>query len=577
MAIGDTLNQNPFGTNFNPEEEERKKAERAAQNAMMGAGNIPASAFGQEPAVNFFSMEAAGQGNPIEIEVDKKLRDAEIMAQKEYQNSASTYTMPDGSIRMIFPEPLPGVAVGSPQDTFLKRMESGNPLTDAEIEAGNKFAESMKTTFDPVTGYSRESFEQAQEAKLNPPMTGMRPIDPITGEPISQSLADAINKVGLPDVQASVPIPQATQAPIAPMGQEETRAKLGGMTLNEYLNAPSETEGVSGLRTDPQGRMIPGSGLSDSVFKDYNLQRDQAFPDYEREAAAREARLAARPAPGEAISDRDRRAARGDDISMADQTAMAKANARGASPSEVARGNEVANALGVDLRTGQPLQQGLNFEQQLAKDKFEADQKRNEATAQSEQATSEAELTDKNSFNTSISSSTSPEGVVNYNQALNEYVRGGGSNKGYLEFLRKGQELEQKARDAGREPNLQSLIIGDPETGFRVLVEDGRIIQATPIRSKEDVPSKILEQQAAMKMLEDATEDYFSGDPKRIQKAERVITVLNIKSAFAGQLSAKEYFGIGRLTGKNYEAYDFAIKNPDNPKSKEILNKLRIN
>ena len=38
MAIGDTLNQNPFGTNYNAEEEERKKAELAAQGAMMGAG-----------------------------------------------------------------------------------------------------------------------------------------------------------------------------------------------------------------------------------------------------------------------------------------------------------------------------------------------------------------------------------------------------------------------------------------------------------------------------------------------------------------------------------------------------------
>ena len=37
---------------------------------------------------------------------------------------------------------------------------------------------------------------------------------------------------------------------------------------------------------------------------------------------------------------------------MADQTAMAKANARGATPSEVARGNQVANALGVDLPNG---------------------------------------------------------------------------------------------------------------------------------------------------------------------------------------------------------------------------------
>ena len=63
-------------------------------------------------------------------------------------------------------------------------------------------------------------------------------------------------------------------------------------------------------------------------------------------------------------------------ISMADQTAMAKANARDASPSEVARGNQVANALGLELKTGQPLQAtgGLTFDQQLAQDKFELEQ-----------------------------------------------------------------------------------------------------------------------------------------------------------------------------------------------------------
>ena len=64
MAIGDTPNQNLFGTNYNAEDEERKKAELAAQGAMMGAG-VPASAFGQAPAVAPFSMEAAGQVNPM--------------------------------------------------------------------------------------------------------------------------------------------------------------------------------------------------------------------------------------------------------------------------------------------------------------------------------------------------------------------------------------------------------------------------------------------------------------------------------------------------------------------------------
>ena len=41
----------------------------------------------------------------------------------------------------------------------------------------------------------------------------------------------------------------------------------------------------------------------------------------------------------------------------------------------------------------------------------------------SEQEALRVESADKDSFNTSISNSTSPEGVVDYNQALNEYVK----------------------------------------------------------------------------------------------------------------------------------------------------------
>ena len=49
-----------------------------------------------------------------------------------------------------------------------------------------------------------------------------------------------------------------TNTPMSPrpMGREETTERLGGRTLNEYLNAPDGTPGVSGLRTDAQGRMI---------------------------------------------------------------------------------------------------------------------------------------------------------------------------------------------------------------------------------------------------------------------------------------------------------------------------------
>ena len=74
---------------------------------------------------------------------------------------------------------------------------------------------------------------------------------------------------------------QPTQTP-RPMGRDETRARLGGRTLSEYLNAPNGTEGVSGLRTDAQGRMIPGGSQT----------REQAYSGYEKAAAERDQRAA---------------------------------------------------------------------------------------------------------------------------------------------------------------------------------------------------------------------------------------------------------------------------------------------
>ena len=136
------------------------------------------------------------------------------------------------------------------------------------------------------------------------------------------------------------------EAQFAPTGGLTT---VGGASLSEFLSGQAMPEQGFTQEESPLG----GRGVT--------LTPDQM----NTLSAEREARLDARPDFGEAVSDRDRRAARGDGISMADQTAMAKANARDASPSEVARGNQVANALGVDLKTGQPLQAtgGLTFDQ----------------------------------------------------------------------------------------------------------------------------------------------------------------------------------------------------------------------
>jgi len=238
-------------------------------------------------------------------------------------------------------DPGPVAAPGSPQAIF-EGIRAKGALSPELIAAGQKRAEAMGTTFDPETGFSRDPFQQAQQAQqaergalanrpgygyggavndqyqsadfdtisqgvFDTPMTGMRPINSETGEPLSQGVIDAAARAGLELPMGSVPLPKAPVNSV-PMGQDETRARLGGMTLNQYLNAPDGA--VSGLRTDPQGRMIPGRFDS----------RADAYGSYEREAAAREARQAARPDFGATISDRERRGT--GEMSMADATDM---------------------------------------------------------------------------------------------------------------------------------------------------------------------------------------------------------------------------------------------------------------
>ena len=187
----------------------------------------------------------------------------------------SYYTMPDGSRRFLFPEP----------PTFdLTREEVEDPLIKPDFFI----------------------------APTNPEMTPMRPVNPQTGEFLSENVIAAGKAAGktFPS-QVSLPVPQASQASSAAMGQEETRARLGDMTLNEYLNAPAGTPGVSGLRTDAQGRMIAPGTLSD--FERASQARQQRIGgtgSFAGDSAAREARIADRDRrPGETQTQRDTRIA----------------------------------------------------------------------------------------------------------------------------------------------------------------------------------------------------------------------------------------------------------------------------
>jgi hypothetical protein len=503
------------------------------------------------------------------------------------------------------------------ENTLIGQQEEEAPAVNTEGALMGNIPSNNLVSFVNTTGQQSDAMTQLADtasANIGVPMTGMRPIDPTTGQPLSQRVIDAANRAGLDLPQASVPLPQpasvlptlpavatdqpqvavspflqspdtpsglggpllrgfemvndAARGPNAPMGQDATRARLGGMTLNEYLNAPASTPGVSGLRTDAQGRMVPNiaqfqaqpevaqpavdSGAPSataqppvdalSSFERDSLARQQRIGgtgSFAGDSAAREARLAERDRlPGETQTERDTRIAQSrtqgsrleGGLSQSDLRDLAQGSARGATEGERARALQIQQRAGL----GEFKPDMTPLQEQALRTRIDAQET---AIGQSQAASA-----DTDSFNTSISNSTSAGGVVDYNKALNEYVRGGGSNRGYLEFLRKGKELAQEAIDAGRKPELESVIIGDPETGFRALVQDGRIMQATPIRSQDDDPSIIKTRDANIKLLEKAREDYFSGDPDRKANAEIQVIAVNMKNEFGGQLTAKDLF-----------------------------------
>lgn len=453
MAIGDTPNQNLFGTNYNAEEEERKKAELAAQNARMGAGEtLYRGATGIQDIAGMQGVPQGGtldptqgardlligrqfnRGGPVRISDMGSLiqepqnvpdLDSNIVAQvpgiQNIRNPGAFDPTNIEPVEQVGPPTTVGESIsqtynesvladlinrGFGQEAFQSQTLDGTPTysiynkrfgtlgsqvpySEASPEAKAQAMKFMlgtggqerplpETPTSPVrTPEQVQSILDEQRATQAASALGATPsVTPTVKTPSggAQGQAGAVQSPFLqsPDTPSGLGGPllrgfnmvnDASRPPSAPMGQEATRAALGGRTLNEYLTAPAGTEGVSGLQTDPQGRMIP-SGFE---------TRADAFPDYEDQATAREARLEARPDFGEAVSDRDRRAARGDGISMADQVDMAKANARGATPREIARGNQVANALGVDLKTGQPLQAtgGLTFDQIMKLEEFD--------------------------------------------------------------------------------------------------------------------------------------------------------------------------------------------------------------
>jgi hypothetical protein len=247
----------------------------------------------------------------------------------------------------ISPITLESLGLESPQQRILR--EGAQAATGA---SASQATPSVTPTIETPSGDAQGQVELPEPRGTF--STSPVSIDPSVTAPISA------------EEFAKLPVPEGTPAPVtiegtngigyqkAPEGMVKAMAPDGRMVFASPEQANKMNQAYAAeLSANTQAQK---DFLASDAAKEMSNRQIRAVQNstYSQESKAREARLAARPDFGDAVSDRERRAARGEGISMADRTAMAKASARGASPSEIARGNKIADELGVDLRTGQP-------------------------------------------------------------------------------------------------------------------------------------------------------------------------------------------------------------------------------
>ena len=196
---------------------------------------------------------------------------------------------------------------------------------------------------------------------LDPSVTGngVGMVNPLTGEPLP--FIQGVN--GTMNQQALLPEGLTASSPIP-----EGLVKAIGSDGRMILTSPAEAARLNAIESQTQkdDRAAQQKFLASDKAREFSNRqiRSSIMGDgqYGRDSLAREARQAARPDFGEAqtraagtVTDRERRAARGEGMSDADRRDIAKANIRGASASDIARAMKVAELNNVDLQTGKSL------------------------------------------------------------------------------------------------------------------------------------------------------------------------------------------------------------------------------
>jgi len=320
-----------------------------------------AQAFGDVPVVEKPSMiDSAIQGFKDQNE---------RMAQSSYSPMGGVST-PSTAVKNVSGfggavEEIGGEALGNLSDeAIMNRMavSQGKPIETPSVVSDDPFG----VTPEEIAAAGNENFGKAVAENPYRSQYGVNSLDQKAIGEIQQQDAAA--------AQAQLP------STIQNAGGQDLvgfKPKYEGQSLTDFMAGRDDPSAASVQVQDPQGRFRRQAAPVAGETPEQNQARtDALFPeqaDFRGASADLQARQAARPDFGEAqeraagtVTDRERRAARGDGISDADRRDIAKANQRGASAGDIARGDKVAAEIGIDRKTGEPLEGGeLTFDQQL--------------------------------------------------------------------------------------------------------------------------------------------------------------------------------------------------------------------
>ena len=372
MAIGDIPNQNLFGTNYNPEDEEEKKARLAAQGAMMGAGNIPASAFGQAPAVAPFSMEAAGQVNPM---MEPQSLAVTPQAPATFLPYADDVAPPSASALSVFTPggevkpnidvnaitPSPGMtSKAAPKNALLEMLERAD-----EREAQGLPRQDAPGIIDaPVENLSGGAQEQGMDISQQAIASSQGQV--ATAPPPAQTLSQFMRYEDAPEQRTEQFVDEQGRMRFRPT-QEALQLQAQGAVAQPPVDSA----------VPPAVAQPPVDALSS--FEQDSLSRQQRIGgtgSFEGDSKAREARLRENERqPGESQADRDTRVAQSrttggqteglsfDDARRRAEGQLAARGVKNPTPSQV-------NALARGIQAGEP-ERLAELETKRAKDAAE--------------------------------------------------------------------------------------------------------------------------------------------------------------------------------------------------------------